>query len=244
MQCHGGGGTVRHSKSSIRGKGRDASPGGVRPRIAPERGTVSVMRALLVLVGAIVASAVTSVAISSGFGQGPEEPPAVQLGVEWDYRPDKLSELVAHSSAVVVAQVEAARAGAPVALDSGHAEQEAAVVPTQLVDFHVMDAIDGEIPSHFTLYHFGGPGLFARGAPPYVAGERYVLFVRRRLNDAGTAPNPDETWLAVAPDGRLEKVAGALDAEIAGPIADELDGETVVEATAEIAAASSEEVRQ
>jgi hypothetical protein len=151
---------------------------------------------------------------------------------EWDYQPTDLADLVANSPAIVVAEVDTVQRGEPLII--GPSDPETGVppsVPTQRIEVHVTQAIDGQTPAGFTLFKLGGPGAQPEGSPPYDVGERYLLFLRPRRNDADTAPNPDGTWLVVAPDGRLEMLpSGELDATIDGPIAAELEGASVPEA--------------
>lgn len=159
-----------------------------------------------------------------------------ELGVEWAYRPDGLTDLVDHSAAVVMAEVEAVRPGEPWILDPSSSPSPE--VPTSLVDVRVTETIRGETPPELTIHQVGGAGLFAEGDPAYAVGERYLLFVRPREGGPGPAAG-EGTWLTVAPDGRLEKEGGVLQPEIAGEVADRLQGDTVPEAQAEIAAAEA-----
>jgi hypothetical protein len=192
----------------------------------------------------LAAAALVSLALSLGIavGQDPtQSSEAPGLGVDWDYRPADLADLVDNSPAIVVAQVDAVRDGDPIVIGPPDPDTGAApTAPTQRVDVHVTSAIDGQTPQTFTLFKLGGPGEQPEGSPGYQVGERYLLFVRRRLTDDESAPNPDGTWLPVAPDGRLERLpSGRLDAELPGPVADQLDGDTVSQARQEITEAQS-----
>lgn len=154
-----------------------------------------------------------------------------RLIVDWDFRPDDVDELTARSQAAVVAQVTAVRAGEPLAVEG----VDGASLPTQRIDFEVTSRIAGEIPEQFTLFKNGDFSAQAEGDPPYEAGSRYLLFVRRRLAPDSGQPDPDGSWIATAPDGRLERESsGELDAKIDGSVAEQLDGETVAEAREEI----------
>jgi hypothetical protein len=186
---------------------------------------MSAPRAIATLVIALVVSAALSVSIQAGFAQDGDEPEARPgIGVDWAFRPGDLGELVTETPAVVVAKVEAIRAGAPIG-------QAPAEIPTQRVDMSVTNTLDGQVPQHFTLFKIGSADVAPSGDPSYTVGDRHLLFVRPRLNDDFSQPNPDGTYLAVAPDGRLEKLpSGELDAVLEGPVAEELDGLTVAEA--------------
>lgn len=200
---------------------------------------MTTQNATLVLALAVVTSVALSLGISSA-QEGAEPGEGRTLGIEWAYRPESLSGLVEETPAIVIAKVEAVRDGESFALAaSGDSTSE--TLPTELIDVRVTSVVDGSAPETFTIYQLGANALHAVDDPPYVPGERYMLFVQRRLNDAGTAPHSDGTWIPVAPDGRLEKLAsGKLDAEIPGPVAAELDNATVSQATASIEAAGAE----
>jgi hypothetical protein len=191
-------------------------------------------RAAAVLVAAIATSLGLSFGLGGVVGLASDEDadPASDFAVDWDYQPTDLADLVANSPAVVVAEVEAVRDGEPMAI--GPADPSTGLapsVPTQRIDLRVTEVIEGEAPDELTLFKLGGPGAQPDGSPRYEVGERDLLFVRPRLNEAGTASNPDGTWLAVAPEGRLERLdSGVLDSPTDGPIADELDGATLPEA--------------
>jgi hypothetical protein len=212
-----------------------------RPPAGIPVAAMSVKRALLLISLVSVLSLLLSLAIQASFAQEADAPEAdTALGVEWAFRPDSLPDLVEEAPAIVMAEVEGVRSGEQLVLDPGEAGQEPALLPTQRIDVRVTAIVDGETPDRFTLFKLGSPTLYAKGDPPYAVGERYLLFVLRRHNDEGTAPNPDGTWLPVAPDGRLERTSsGELSAQIAGPVAQELDGDTVPEARGEIAAAEA-----
>jgi hypothetical protein len=201
-------------------------------------------RAAAVLLSATLLALLVTLAIGHRVLTQAEETegsPPGGFGVEWDYEPADLPDLVANTPAVVVAHVEAVHDGDPMVVgpvdpDTGIAPS----VPTQRVDLHVTQSIDGETPADFTLFVLGGPGERPEGAPRFDLGETDLLFVRPRLNDAGTAANPDGTWIAVAPEGRLEKLpSGELDSPTDGPVADVLDGATVPEASDAIDAAQA-----
>lgn len=200
---------------------------------------MSLRRAALAILGAAALSALLTLGVGGLLGtyaQESDTPPPGGLGVDWDYEPADLPDLVSSSSAIVVGRVEAVRDGAPIYTgpidpDTGIAPS----VPTQRVDLHVTEAIDGQTPQDFTLFVLGGSGERPEGSPRFDVGESDLLFVRRRLNDDLSAPNPDGTWIAVAPEGRLEELpSGELDSKVGGPIANSLDGATVPEASAAI----------
>ena len=193
---------------------------------------MSVAQSVFAIALAASVSLALSLLITSGRAQETATQPPVELGVEWAFRPASLGELVGDTKAAVVAEVEGVHAGAPIPIDG------AAPVPTELVDVRVVRTIEGTTPARLTLYRLGGAGVHPEGSPPYSPGERYLLFVRRRLSDDLSQPNPDGTYIAVAPDGRLEVEAnGRLDALIPGAVAQRLDGDSVDQASSEIDAA-------
>lgn len=208
-------------------------------------GTMSPVSALITLVLALAAAFALTLALKSASGNAQDGAPdatITSLEVEWDYRAESLEDLTAESPAIVLVEVEAVREGPPEWLGTENPELGPPTeLPSQLVDLEVKESIEGATPESFTLYQLGGEGLHAEEAPAYRPGERYLLFVRPRLNDAHTAPNPDGSWIAVTPDGRLEKLAsGELEAQAEGPVADVLDGESVPEAIEEIEEAQDE----
>lgn len=148
------------------------------------------------------------------------------LIIEWAYRPADVDELTAESEAVIVATVSAVSPGEPIELSLETS------VPTRLVDLQVDDVLAGEVPAQLTLSKVGAADLVDVADPAYHAGERYLLFVREQLLSDGA---PSGLWLATAPDGRLEEQGnGTLQSRIEGPVADELDGESLAEAEAAI----------
>jgi hypothetical protein len=199
--------------------------------------TVSARTALAaVAICGAVSLALSYLVATSGAQDPPPEPQ--EIGVEWAFRPDSLSDLTDEAEATVVAEVLAVRPGEPLAV-------EGPTIPTELVDVRVVERVEGEAPDELTLFRIGGPDAAPTGSPAYEVGERYMLFVRPRLTDDLSAPNPDGTWIAAAPDGRLAVTEDRrLDALIAGPIANRLDGDTVAEAEAEIEVAADAEAGQ
>jgi hypothetical protein len=194
---------------------------------------MSLARAFLAVGIAGVASFAISLAIRATEGSFAQEAETTdpELGVQWDYRPEGLPDLVDASPAVVMAQVEDVHGGDLIVGQPADGQGAPFTAPTQRIDLHVTETVQGQVPENFTLFKLGEPGVQPDGDPAYQVGERYLLFVRPRLNDDRTAPNPDGTYIAVAPDGRLEKLpSGELDAQIPGPVAEELDGATVPEA--------------
>lgn len=204
---------------------------------------MSAGRAVLVLVVATGISFLLAVTLGETLpsaAQESEEPAGgeASIGVAWDFRPDDLGELTEESKAVVVAEVESIRQGEPMVASSASAE-DPIVIPTELVELRVAELIEGELPERFTLYKLGQGDLQPSGDPAYAVGERYLLFVRRRLEDDLDSPHPDGTYIAVAPDGRLEQEpSGELSSLIDGEVANELDGLTISQAEDAVAAAS------
>lgn len=166
--------------------------------------------------------------------------PSSELLVGWDFAPTDLPDLVENSPAIVLAEVTAVREGDDLVFDPPPDGGDGLRVPTQRIDLHLLEAIDGETPADFTLFKIGGPGDQPEGSPRFDVGERDLLFVRPRLNPDGTAPAADGTWVAVAPDGRLEQLpSGELDPVAPDTISSELAGDTVPEAAQEIDTAQS-----
>lgn len=197
---------------------------------------MSGIRALLVLGGSVLASLALSLGLLAAAENAPPEPDA-DIGVEWDYRPAGLDDLVAAAPAIVLVEVEAVRDGEPFVGEPTDGEGEPVSFPTQRVDVRLIRTLEGEAPASFPLFKLGSGDEVPAGDPAYVPGERYLVFVRPRLGADGE-PHPDRSWLPVAPDGRLERLSsGELQPLIEGPVADELGGETVREAGQEIAQA-------
>lgn len=205
-------------------------------------GSMGLRAALATLAVALAVSAALSLGLHGIAGtQADEADPGLgpDFGVEWDYQPTDLTDLVANSPAIVLVEVKGVYDGEPLVAGAPDPEPSAVPsIPTQRIDLHVVQAIDGQTPEDFTLFKLGGPGEQPEGSPRYKVGERDLLFVRPRLNDDGTAPSPDGTWITVAPDGRIEKLnSGVLASPVEGPIADQLDGTTLPEALEAIAEA-------
>jgi hypothetical protein len=195
---------------------------------------MSLPRALLTLSLAATASLALSLAIRSAEPSGAEEPEAASgLEVQWAFDPASLDSLVGESDAVVVAQVTAVQAGEAIVINP----ETGTTIPTQLIDVTVDQQISGQAPASFTIYKLGGPGMQPSDDPAYAVGERYFFFVSQRLNDQLTAPAGDGTYLTVAPEGRYDLDSGELGAVVSDPVADQLDGTSVPEATQEVQAA-------
>lgn len=197
--------------------------------------------ALAALLVSGLISLALSLAIQAGFAQepAPTDFADADFGVQWAYRPLDLSDLTAESQAVVLAEVEAVRAGDPFVISRDIGGEEVSL-PTQLVDVTAVETLAGSVPGHFSVFKLGGEAGHPAGDPAYTVGERHLLFVRRRLNDEETAPNADGTYLVTAPDGRFEELrSGELQAQVGGPVANELDGLSVAEADQLIVAAEA-----
>jgi hypothetical protein len=147
----------------------------------------------------------------------------------WAFRPRSLRALVEASRFAAIATVTGVEAGPP--LPQGDPNEPD--TPTQRVAFEVTRRVLGRAPSRFTLFKTGSEEVWGEGDPPYVVGERYLLFVRKRRDDAGM-------YLPVAPDGRLRIVQGGLvESLIHGRIARLLAGLTMREAAPAILRARS-----
>ncbi len=199
---------------------------------------MSLPRAAFTWALAAAASLALLLAIQTSFAQDAEDAAAAELQIEWANRPADLEQLVEATPATVLVEVDGVRQGEAFVLDDGGPDAPAREIPTELIDVTVIETLDGHPPDQLTIFKLGGEGLQSTDDPPYSVGERHLLFIERRLNVAGTDLNEDGTWLLVAPDGRLEELSsGELDAAVDGPIAEDLEGETVPEAEEQIEAA-------
>jgi hypothetical protein len=210
----------------------------VLPGLAVYGATVlSRSRAILALAIALAVSLALSLGIAAGqqsSGQQAEESSS-GLQVEWAFRPGDLTELVDQSQAAVLADVDAVHAGDPIVEADPGQPGSTISIPTQLIDVTVAQTISGQAPEHLTIYKLGGPGEQPAGDPGYQVGSRYLLFVQPRQQADLPGAQPDNTYIATAPDGRLQELAsGELNAAIDGPVADQLDSDTVQQATQEI----------
>ncbi len=197
-----------------------------------------------------------TIAVRTALAELTEQPGPAVIDPTWDPRPTTLAELVDASDAVVIATVAEVRRGDPIVgehtevgnlrqslpadplggpsdaelLASASDEQLVAIgaLPTQRIDLDVGETVVGDLSGRFTLFKLGGSSVGVGGDPAYLPGERYLLFLKRRLNDERTAPNADATWLPAAPDGRLEALASGRVAEsLDGGLADQLDGDSL-----------------
>jgi len=207
---------------------------------------MSLPRTIATLIFAALASVCVSLALrtaSDGLAQdsaGSAGEPG-ELVVEWAYRPTDLADLAAESPALLYLEVTGVRQGPAEASPS---DVSAEAIPTQRIDVRVLRDFRGQAPSRLTLYKLGGPGVQPEGDPAYSVGERYLVFARRRLTADETAPNPDGTWIATAPDGRMRELgSGRLQALIEGGVTERLNGATVSEAAAEAENARVEATR-
>jgi hypothetical protein len=162
-----------------------------------------------------------------------EAAPPNAISVDWDYRPSDLNDLTSNSQAVLEAFVVEIKNGEP--LTSGDPE-DPSTTPTQRITLHVTRTLAGQSPDDLELFQIGSPTEQIATDPSYLPGERYLLFVRRRMSDEDpTQFNPDGTWITTAPDGRLEIDSGkTLDAPIADAAGLDLDGDTLSHAQSAI----------
>jgi hypothetical protein len=166
---------------------------------------------------ALVAAGSLAVSIAA-FGQEAEPEPQV-ASVDWAERPDDVQELGEAATAVVQAQVTGVESGPPL-LDPADADDPDQAIPTQRISFDTASVLEGQMPGTFKLFKTGTSDLYLKGDPLYAVGETYVLFLEPRDGEPGT-------YVPVAPDGRLAIDAqGEADAVIAGPVAQELEGQT------------------
>lgn len=161
--------------------------------------------------------------------QLPPAPAEDSIVIEWDYRPPTIDDLTSESEAVVEGYVTGVRSGEPLPGDS----EGSPGIQTRTVSIHVTDVVAGDAPQEIQLFQLGSHEDEVETDPAYQVGEKYLLFVRRRMSDGDpSVPNPDGTWIATAPDGRLERSGGEVNSFIDGPVTDQLDGvdiETAIE---------------
>ena len=140
--------------------------------------------------------------------------------IDWAYAPRSLREFVRNSRHAVFAEVIAVRDGPPENVDEpGHDIEE---VPSQRIDFRVIDRWFGDVGRRFTLYKTGSQDGWGEGDPPFAVGESDVIFLGRR--------RPDGAYLRSAIHGRLRLESGVLRPFIEGPVARRLAWLTVGEA--------------
>jgi hypothetical protein len=142
------------------------------------------------------------------------DPRAIALRPTWGFRPDTLRALTGRAPAAVVAEVTAVEAGPE--LSDGSKLHPDAGMPTERVQFQLVDAVYGDVPATFDLFRLGAPDVAVDGDPAYEPGERYVLFLEPRVN--GSGQREAGTFVPVAPDGRLQVVAGKVEPVIEGPV--------------------------
>ena len=192
---------------------------------------MKIRSAVLALTASVTASAIFGVWLSSTAteAQTPEATPSGSITVDWDYRPVDVDELTVNSQAVVEAFVIGIKPGAP--LTSGDPE-DASTTATQRVALHVTKVLAGQAPDDLELFQMGSSTEQVTTDPAYQPGERYLLFIRRRMSETDpTQPNPDGTWITTAPDGRLEiGPDNTLDAPIRDDADLNLDGNVLNEA--------------
>jgi hypothetical protein len=154
-------------------------------------------------------------------GSAPDaRPHGAVLSGTWAFRPQTVAELVAKSPAVVAGTVVAISAGPPLtdgAEDGG--------LPTQRIRITVDDRVYGDVPDTFELFKTGSNDRWIEGDPPYEVGERYVFFLQPRVNGDGSV-EPD-TYVPVAPDGRLKIDRDSVHQVIGGFLSEKLNGDSV-----------------
>lgn len=92
-------------------------------------------------------------------------------------------------------------------------------LPTQRVFFRRLELLRGKLPEEFEVRYVGGPDLRILDDPPYVRGDRYILFLRRD-------PDRPGAYLRVTVDGRLRQVHRHFEPFVPGGPGDELRGLT------------------
>lgn len=143
------------------------------------------------------------------------------MHVDWFFRPDDLKSLARRGGSAVVATVRSIDKGPPLGPADGGEFGDVAPIPTQRVAFSTEETWYGPVPEQFVLFKTGSDQAWIEGDPPYVVGETYVLFL-----DASPGPGGD-TFVPVAPDGRLKVRDGLVDAVIPGAVEREVDGRSI-----------------
>ncbi len=146
--------------------------------------------------------------------------------IDWGYAPRSLAEMVRRTKHAVFAQVTSVRQGPPENLDEPGHEIEG--VPSQRIRFRTEQRWFGHVGSRFRLYKTGTQHGWGEGDPPYVRGERYLVFLGTRRDDG--------SFLPTAIHGRLRLDTGLLRPFIGGPVARRLAWLTVDEARVAVVA--------
>jgi hypothetical protein len=120
----------------------------------------------------------------------------------WQDRPKTIEEATARSVAVVRGRVLSVTSGRDLTVPVEGLEGGVDRIPTQRVLFAVDKVLAGKLGSNLIeLFQTGSPNFVLEEDPPYVEGERYVLFLTNA--DRGM-------YRTIAPEGRLLVDAGKL----------------------------------
>jgi hypothetical protein len=120
---------------------------------------------------------------------------------------------------VVNARVIEVRPGPDLVVPVPGLEDNVDRIPTQRILFSIEKVLSGDIKGRvFQLFHTGNDEFTVAEDPPYVAGERYVLFLTTKEKG---------TYRVIAPEGRLKISSGGLEPSSTREFMSDQGGRTV-----------------
>lgn len=173
---------------------------------------------LLLVLGAMLVALLLAVLTSPGTpaptpsGQQAKRQFPVIHQAEWAWRPASVAEMSKGSEGAAQARVVAIEPGEPLRFDEpDHPGMRD--IPTQVITFETENRWFGAIPERFQISKTGSDREWIEDDPPYAVGERYVMFLHRRLEN-GLYLNPVDGRLKV--DG--QQVRALTDGAIANDV--------------------------
>ncbi|HET9252105.1 MAG TPA: FlgD immunoglobulin-like domain containing protein [Candidatus Eisenbacteria bacterium] len=137
----------------------------------------------------------------------------------WNERPNTLEEARALAEAVVSARVIEVRRGPDLVVPVPGLDDNVDRIPTQRVLFSVEKVLSGAMKGRvFELFQTGNDEFTVAEDPPYVSGERYVLFLTTKERG---------TYRVIAPEGRLKISSSGLAPSSTREFMSDLTGRTV-----------------
>lgn len=128
---------------------------------------------------------------------------APSASASWKNLASTLDDAVALSTAIVVARVTDTSPGPDIAVPAPDEPGGVDRVGVDIVGLTVERVLSGNAPASFALFHTATTRLYQissgylDGDPPYVVGDRYVMFVRPGPNVGGM-----QLARSIAPEGR------------------------------------------
>lgn len=121
----------------------------------------------------------------------------------WEFHPQTPLEAKQFAAAVVLARVTAVEQAADIVTPlpgTTHVDRDR----SQRISLEVTRTLVGNPVSTIRLYHIGDDNTWIHDDPPYHMGESYVLFIRNKIDEAGT-------HLVISPEGRYRLVNDRLE---------------------------------